>query len=97
MPGQIRKMADFLDIPIDESKWDDILTHCSFDYMKDNAELSVPLGGVLWKGGAKTFINKGSNGRWKDMLSEEESGRFEKMANDKLTPACAHWLVTGEY
>lgn len=41
MPGEIRKIAAFLDIPIDESKWDAILEHCSFTYMKNNASNSV--------------------------------------------------------
>ena len=96
MPGEIRKMAAFLDITIDESKWEDILTHCSFDYMKANATPSVPLGGAFWEGGAKTFINKGTNGRWKDVLSQMESEKYEHIAAEKLPAACAHWLATGE-
>ena len=35
MEGQMREIAAFLDIPIDESRWDMIIHHCSFDYMKD--------------------------------------------------------------
>jgi aryl sulfotransferase len=38
MPGQIREIAKFLDIKIDEEKWPAILEHCSFDYMKKNQE-----------------------------------------------------------
>ncbi|WP_297795758.1 sulfotransferase domain-containing protein [uncultured Eudoraea sp.] len=97
MPGEIRKIAAFLDIPIDESKWNDILTHCSFEYMKENAAESAPLGGAFWEGGAKTFINKGTNGRWKDLLSEEEAAKYDKIASEKLLPECARWLKTGEY
>ena len=41
---------------------DKITEHCTFDYMKAHAELAAPLGGSLWNGGAKTFINKGTNG-----------------------------------
>lgn len=96
MPGEIRKIAAFLEIAIDESKWQDILLHCSFDYMKNNATASVPLGGAFWEGGAKTFIYKGTNGRWKDILSLEESEKYEKIATEKLEPACVHWLATGE-
>ena len=96
MPGEIRKIASFLEIPIDESKWKDILEHCSFDYMKANATKSVPLGGAFWEGGAKTFIHKGTNGRWKDVLSEEESRKYEVMAEEKLGKECAHWLNAGE-
>ena len=96
LPGQIRKIAAFLDIEIDDDKWVDIVTHCGFKYMKDHAEHSVPLGGTPWKGGAKTFINKGTNGRWHDTLSKEDCKRYEDMAIEKLGPDCAHWLKTGE-
>lgn len=96
MPGEIRKIAAFLDIPIDESTWDTILKHCSFDYMKAHATKSVPLGGAFWDGGAETFIHKGTNGRWHDMLSAEESARYEKRAQDELGVDCAKWLATGE-
>lgn len=96
MPGEIRRIAQFLEIPIDENKWDRILKHCSFDYMKAHAEQSSPLGGALWEGGAKTFINKGTNDRWRHVLSEADSARYEKLALEKLGPECAHWLATGK-
>ena len=96
MEGMMRKMADFLDIPIDESKWDAIVEHCSFDYMKQHATASTPLGGAFWDGGADTFVNKGINGRWQDVLTEEESEKYEKLALEKLGPECARWLKTGK-
>ena len=96
MPEEIRRMAEFLGIPIDESKWDAILEHCSFDYMKKNADKSVPLGGAFWDGGAQTFINKGINGRWRDLLSDEESAEYERVALANLDEDCARWLATGK-
>ncbi len=96
MPGQMRKIAAFLDIPIDENNWGNIVEHCSFDYMKKNAALNVPLGGVMWEGGAKTFINKGTNGRWRDMLSAQDCTDYEALALDKLGAECAHWLTSGD-
>ena len=96
MPGEIRRIAAFLDIPIDESRWPAILEHCSFDYMKKHADKSAPLGGALWEGGASTFINKGTNGRWRDALSAEESAAYEALAREKLGDVCARWLMTGE-
>ena len=89
-------MRRFLDIPIDESKWDLIVEHCTFDWMKNNGEKIVPLGGAVWKGGVKTFINKGSNGRWKETLNPAESAEYEARALAELGPECAHWLATGE-
>ncbi len=95
LPGEIRKLSEFLEIPIDESKWDDILRHCSFDYMKANAAQSVPLGGAFWDGGAQTFIHKGTNGRWRDTLSAEEIENYERRSKEELGEKCATWLATG--
>ena len=96
MPGEIRRIAAFLDITIDESKWETILHHCSFDYMKRHANQSVPAGGVFWDGGAETFIHKGTNGRWRDVLQQDEISRYEQTALKQLGPECSHWLATGE-
>ena len=96
MPGEIRRIAEFLEIPVNEEIWDSILLHCSFDYMKENATKSVPLGGAFWDGGAQTFIHKGTNGRWCDLLQEDEVLKYEQHAALKLGPECAHWISTGQ-
>ncbi len=96
MPGEIRRLAAFLDIPISEERWADILLHCSFDHMKEHGAKTVPLGGAFWEGGAKTFINKGINGRWRDQLSDTDSKAYEQRAIHELGGQCAHWLATGE-
>ncbi len=96
MPGAIRRLAGFLEIPINEEKWDEILTHCGFDYMKANASKSVPLGGAFWDGGAKTFIHKGTNGRWREVLNADEVSKYERRAAEELGEECARWLSTGE-
>lgn len=96
MQGQIRQIAAFLDIPVDEAKLEQVLLHCSFDYMKANATKSVPLGGAFWDGGAETFIHKGTNGRWREVLSAEQIDRYEQRAEKELGPECSHWLALGE-
>lgn len=95
LPGQIRAIADFLDIGIAPETMDDILWHCSFEYMKSHATASVPLGGAFWDGGAKTFIHKGRNGRWIDELSSDVSGRYAARAEEELGRDCARWLAEG--
>jgi aryl sulfotransferase len=96
MEGEIRKIADFLEIPVNEDLWPAILEHCSFGYMKANAVQTVPLGGAFWDAGAQVFINKGVNGRWTELLSEEESRRYEARALEELGEDCARWLAHGE-
>lgn len=96
MPGEIRKIAEFIETPIDETQWEFILRHCSFDYMKENSAKSAPLGGDFWDGGAQSFIHKGTNGRWREILSAQESAKYEHRAAEELDRECAHWLATGE-
>ena len=95
MPGEMRRIAAFLDIPIDEARWPKIVEYCSFDWMKANATKSVPLGGAFWDAGAEVFINKGVNGRWHDTLSDAESAAYEARAVAELGPECAAWLAGG--
>lgn len=96
LPGKIRRIAEFLNIPINPDKWEAILEHCSFDYMKLNAVKCVPFGGAFWHGGAQTFMHKGNNGRWRNTLTPQESQRYEQMAREELGEICAYWLATGE-
>ena len=92
---EVRRIAAFLDIAVEESRWPDILDHCKFDYMKANASKYITAGDELWEGGPKTFINKGTNGRWRDVLTEAESRRYEERAVRELGTACARWLARG--
>jgi len=96
MPGEMRRMADFLGIAIDESKWPKIVEYCTFDYMKAHADVAAPVGGIFWEGGGKTFVYKGTNGRWRDVLSLAENVAYEERARAELGDACARWLATGQ-
>ncbi|HYG28116.1 MAG TPA: sulfotransferase domain-containing protein [Caulobacteraceae bacterium] len=96
LEGKMREIAEFLEIEIPEDRWPTVVEHCSFDWMKENAEKVAPLGGNIFEGGARTFINKGSNGRWKDVLTAEDVAAYERMAVEKLGPDCARWLMTGK-
>ena len=95
MAGEIRRIADFLGIEVPAERWPAILEHCSFDYMKAHADESAPLGGALWEGGGRTFINKGVNGRWRDVLTPGEIAKYEEAARRHLDPGCAAWLAGG--
>jgi len=95
MPGEMRRIAAFLDIPLDEAHWPAIVEYCSFEWMKRHAAQSVPLGGAFWEGGAETFLHKGTNGRWADTLTADECAEYEARAQDELGEDCARWLMYG--
>lgn len=95
LSGEMRAIAAFLEIPVDESKWDTIVSHCTFEYMKAHADLVAPLGGSVWEGGGKTFIHKGTNGRWRDTLTADDIANYERTAVEQLGEACANWVEKG--
>jgi len=95
LPGSIRAIANFLAIDINESSWDRIVEHCTFDYMKRNASHIMPGADFFFEGGAQAFINKGTNGRWIDTLTEEDNRYYLETAERELGKECAHWLKNG--
>ena len=95
LAGSIQRIADFLGISVDPAARERIVDHCTFDYMKKHAVEMAPRGGAMFKGGADTFINKGSNGRWRDRLSAAEIAEYEARAVAELGPDCARWLANG--
>jgi aryl sulfotransferase len=90
--GTMREISRFLGVEVAEEDWPVIERYCSFDWMKANATKATPLGGAFWDAGAETFINKGTNGRWRDVLSADESRAYEERAVAELGPECASWL-----
>ena len=92
---EVRRIARFLDVDISGRQMATILEHCSFDYMR-RAFSKVDLLQKFFTGGGETFIHKGTNGRWRDVLSAAESARCDEQAARYLTPECSHWLKTGE-
>jgi len=96
MPGEIRRIAAFLQIEVVDTQWSAILEHCSFDYMKQHADSLSDHFRHLFEGGLRSFIYRGTNGRWRDVLNREEIGKYERLAKNHLTSDCARWLATGE-
>ncbi len=93
--GAISKIANFLDMDVDTSQIQNVEKKISINAMRAAAETYVPDGGSSWKGGAKTFINKGMNGRWKDILSDEELALYDVACEKELSPECRYWLENG--
>jgi aryl sulfotransferase len=94
LPGEMRRLAAFLEIQIDEARFPTMLAHCDIGYMRDESA-KTPIA-EFFQAGAASFFNKGTNGRWRDVLSAEEVARCDAVAAARLTPDCAHWLKTGE-
>jgi aryl sulfotransferase len=88
----IKDIALFLNFDVNNLNWEKILEHTSFSYMKEHADLFSPLNGNLWEGGGKTFINKGTNNRWRDILNEQDNLKYERLCLERLGLTCSRWL-----
>jgi aryl sulfotransferase len=92
---EIRRIARFLELEVPERRWPDLLERVSFTAMRGKGEIYAPGGGRLWKGGASTFLNRGTNGRWRDVLSAAELAQYDAACGRALTPDCRAWLEQG--
>jgi len=95
MRREIGRVAEFLGIEVDAAKWPVIEKHCGFDFMRSAAAKVDELHKVF-NGGGSAFIHKGTNGRWKDVLTAQEATRCDEVAARRLSQDCARWLKTGE-
>jgi aryl sulfotransferase len=93
--GQIRRVARYLDIEIDEELLPGVLKRISFSSMKENFGSIFPEAQQLFRGGGETFMNKGTNGRWQGILNEAELQQCREAIERELTPDCASWLEQG--
>ncbi|MCB0020008.1 MAG: hypothetical protein KDE09_19595 [Anaerolineales bacterium] len=78
---------------------DDVLAKITeavtFSTMKNKAEQVMGDVSGIWRGGAQTFINKGTNGRWRDVLTEDDLQLYCAAVERNLSADCAHWLENG--
>jgi aryl sulfotransferase len=91
--GEIERMASFLDIEISDETLPAIVQDTSLSAMRQR---DIEAGAhTIFKDGANTFFFKGTNGRWKNVLSEEELAMYETTKSRVLTSDCACWLEQG--
>ena len=95
LEGEMRRIADFLGIAIDEALWPELVEAAGFAAMKANAAALMPTAGNIWEGGADTFLHKGTNGRWRDVYRPEDLARYDARVAAEFSPALAAWCERG--
>ena len=95
LPGNIQRVADFLEIELSPARRDAVADAVSLDGMRKRGEDYVPSGGAPWKGGSRSFLNKGVNGRWQGIFSEEELALYDAACERTLSEDCRAWLEKG--
>jgi aryl sulfotransferase len=93
--GAVRRIARFLEIERSEAELDAVTAEVSFENMRARSDIYAPNKGASWQGGGKTFLYKGTNGRWRDVLSQDELALYDAACARELTPGCREWLENG--
>jgi aryl sulfotransferase len=95
LPGQLRRLADVLDIEIDEVRVTELAAAASFAAMRDNAEMVAPNSDVaIWKS-TTDFFHRGSNGQWREVFDDEMLRRYDERAAALAAPDLLAWAQSG--
>lgn len=91
--GEMRRVADHVGITVAEPAWPELVDAARFGSMKGRArEILGPMD--RFAGGTDAFLYKGSNGRWREALTDDDLVLYEKMAA-ALDPGLRAWLERG--
>ena len=88
----MRRIARFLEIDVPEEKWPMLADAATFASMKRDAAVLGPEMGMIFEGGADRFLYKGTNDRWRDVLTADDLALYEAAAARTLTPELKRWL-----
>jgi aryl sulfotransferase len=92
LEAEMRRVAAFLDIEIPEDRWPYLVERCTFAAMKARPDEIGPFD-RLFVGGADSFLYKGTNGRWRDVLTADELAAYDRRVNELLPPDAVTWLA----
>jgi aryl sulfotransferase len=95
---EITRIAHFLGIELTDAILDAVVEHTQLTAMRRRGEERdrQRQGHHIFRGGSSTFFNKGTNGRWQEILTGDELAMYEETKSHVLTPDCARWLEHGQ-
>ena len=96
LEGEMRRVAEFLEIELPESKWQAIVERCTFESMQKSGKAIADFD-RMFEGGTEGFIFKGTNGRWRDVLTEDDLALYRRKVAETLPSDAARWIEGGRH
>jgi aryl sulfotransferase len=93
--GQIRRVADFVGESLSAGELDAAVRHTAIDSMRNAYRDFDDVFRQGFEGGVASFVYKGTNGRWRGVLGDEELDLYREARARVLDPGCADWLEHG--
>ena len=97
LDGEMRRIAAFLGITVPADLWPQLVAAASFEAMKRHGDVLLHNVGRMFVGGAERFLYKGTNARWRGLLSDDDLARYDEKVRTTLPAACAEWLERGRF
>ena len=95
LDGELRRLAAFLGITVDERRWPDLVRAATFDAKRARADEMAP-GAHFGEWRSNTdFFRSARRGAWRDVLSAENLALYEELALARLGPRLEAWLSGG--
>jgi len=95
LSGEMKRIAEFLGISTPDSLWPSLVEAASFEAMKRDGGTLMPQAERLFIGGAQTFFYKGTNSRWREVLTDADVDLYDRKIKTELSPALIRWLTEG--
>ena len=92
LKGNINKISEFLGYNYDEEIMDKVYKKSTFEWMKGNSKKCAPL---LFKNNLSNFINKGTNKRWKNSLTQDDILKYKNLIKSFFNENEINWIENG--
>jgi aryl sulfotransferase len=93
--AEMRRIAEFLGISIEEHLWPSLVQAAGFEAMRTAGDELMPFTKAMLTDGSRRFFNKGVNGRWREVLTEDDLALYEARVRETLAPDLGSWLEGG--
>lgn len=90
----MRRIARFCELDAPDDAWPTLVDGARFETMKRDASRLFPGTERAFKDGVDSFVYKGTIGRWRDALSDDQLAMYDSLAR-RLDPELRAWLEDG--
>lgn len=94
LAGETQRIADFLGVATPPPLQAEIVAAADFAAMKRLGAALLPTAAMAWEGGAETFLHRGTNARWRDIVTPADEDRYAAAMADVAPPLRA-WMERG--
>ena len=94
LPGEIARIAKFLDIDVPETLLPKLVEAAGFDAMRRDGSTLLAKLEMTFQDGSNRFFHKGSNRRWEGVYTQEDLDLYDSKSAG-LPPECRQWVEHG--